>query len=289
MARGFDLLVQPGWLEAHLGEPDLRIVDASWYLPQEGRDPRAEYEAAHLPGAILLDLSSDLADTASPLRNTVAEPRELARRLGAAGIGTDHRVVVYDRRAGYSAGRVWWALRYAGHARVALLDGGFARWVAEGRAVTSEPAKHPPAVFRADPRPGWLSSKRDVVRIVAERSAVLVDARAADRFRGQGVEHAKRRGHIPASRNVPYERNFTGDPPRFCTPAELRALYEAAGVRFDRPVVATCGSGVTAALDAFALTLAGHPSVSVYDGSWDEWGNADDVPVETGEPQPGPE
>jgi thiosulfate/3-mercaptopyruvate sulfurtransferase len=281
MAAAFELLVQPEWLEAQLAEPDLRIVDASWYLAQEGRDARAEYAAAHLPGAILLDLSSDLADTSSPLRNTVADPQELARRLGAAGIGTDHRVVVYDRRAGYSAARVWWVLRYAGHERVALLDGGFARWVSERRPVTSETARHPPARFRAQPRPEWLRSKRDVVRILAERSAVVVDARAADRFRGQGVEHAKRRGHIPGSRNVPYEKNFAGDPPRFRPPAELRALYEAAGVRFDRPVVTTCGSGVTAALDAFALTLAGHPSVSVYDGSWDEWGNADDVPVES--------
>ncbi len=278
--RDLPLLVAPDWLEARLDAPDLRIVDATWYLPAEKRDARAEYAAAHLPGAVYLDLGADLSDTTSPLRNTVAAPARLAEAFGSRGIGTEHRVVVYDRRAGYSAGRIWWTLRYAGHPRAALLDGGFARWQREGRPVTHEAPRLPPARFEARPEPRWLRSKHDVLDGVARSGARIVDARAAERFRGEGPETARRAGHIPGSLNVPYSENFTGDPPVFREPAALRARYQAAGVRFDEPVITTCGSGVTAALDAFALTLAGHPDVSVYDGSWDEWGNADDTPVE---------
>jgi thiosulfate/3-mercaptopyruvate sulfurtransferase len=276
------LLVSPEWLEARLADPDLRIVDATWYLPAEQRDARAEYAAAHLPGAVFLDLSTDLADPTSPLRNTVAPPERLAQAFAAHGIGDAHRVVVYDRRAGYSAGRVWWTLRYAGHPRAALLDGGFARWQREARPLTTDLPRHAPAPFTARPEPRWLRNKRDVLEIVRHGGARIVDARAAERFRGEGPETARRAGHIPGSANVPYAENFAGDPPRFRDAAALRARYEAAGVRWGEPVVTTCGSGVTAALDAFALTLAGHRDVSVYDGSWDEWGNADDTPVEHG-------
>jgi thiosulfate/3-mercaptopyruvate sulfurtransferase len=280
--RDLPLLVSPAWLESRLADPGIRIVDATWYLPAEKRSARDEYAAAHVPGAIFLDLSTELADLSSPLRNTVAPPERLAAAFAARGIGTDHRVVVYDRRAGYSAGRVWWTLRYAGHPRAALLDGGFARWQREGRPVTAEAPRFPSARFDARPEPRWLARKRDVLAIVAKGGAAIVDARSADRFRGEGPETARRAGHVPGSVNVPYAENFAGDPPVFRDAAALRARYEAAGVRFGEPVVTTCGSGVTAALDAFALVLAGHADVSVYDGSWDEWGNADDTPVEQG-------
>jgi thiosulfate/3-mercaptopyruvate sulfurtransferase len=277
------LLVSGDWLESHLRDPGLRIVDASWYLPAQSRDARAEYAASHVPGAIFLDLSSDLADVRAPLRNTVAAPAALARVLASRGIGTAHHVVVYDRLGGYSAGRVWWTLRYAGHARVSLLDGGFARWVAERRAVTAEVAVFPPAEFVARPRPELLRGKADVLRALADGSAQLVDARSAARFRGEGEEHTRHKGHIPGSRSVPWDANLAGDPPAFKPLEELRAAYERAGVRFDRPVITTCGSGVTAALDAFALALLGHANVSLYDGSWAEWGDSDDVPIATGE------
>jgi thiosulfate/3-mercaptopyruvate sulfurtransferase len=277
------LLVDGAWLEPRLRDPELRIVDASWYLPAQQRDARAEYAAAHLPGAVFVDLATDLADPRAPLRNTIAAPDALARAFASRGIGSGHHVVVYDRLGGYSAGRVWWSLRYAGHERVSLLDGGFARWAAEGRPVTSDVPRFPPADFAARPRPELLLGKADVLRVLREGGAQIVDARSAARFRGQGEEHTKNKGHIPGSRSVPYDANLAGDPASFKSPAELRTAYERAGVRLDQPIVTTCGSGVTAALDAFALALLGHTNVSVYDGSWAEWGDADDVPIATGD------
>ena len=277
------LLVSGASLQPRLGDAGLRIIDASWYLPAQHRDARAEYAASHIPGAIFLDLSSDLADVKAPLRNTVAAPDTLARTFASRGIGTGQSVVVYDRLGGYSAGRVWWTLRYAGHDRVSLLDGGFARWVAEGRPVTAEVPSFAPAEFAAKPRPELLRSKADVLRALADGCAQLVDARSSARFRGEGEEHTRHKGHIPGSRSVPYDANLAGDPAAFKPLAELRAAYERAGVRFDRPIITTCGSGVTAALDAFALALLGHTDVSVYDGSWAEWGDSDDVPIAVGD------
>jgi thiosulfate/3-mercaptopyruvate sulfurtransferase len=277
------LLVDGAWLESRLSDPDVRVIDASWYLPAQKRDARAEYAAAHIPGAIHLDLSSDLADTGAKLRNSIAPPDALARVFASRGIGSAHHVVVYDRLGGFSAGRVWWTLRYAGHERVSLLDGGFAIWVAEGRPVTAAVPVLPQAEFRARPRPELLRDKADVLRIVREGGAQIVDARSAERFRGEGEEHTRHKGHIPGSRSVPYDRNLRGDPPSFKSLSELRDVYASAGVDLARPIVTTCGSGVTAALDAFALALLGHQNVSVYDGSWAEWGDCDDVPIATGD------
>ncbi len=273
------MLVEPEALESRLGDPDLRLIDATWYLPAQGRNAEREFAQAHLPRAIHLDLSTDLTDASAPVRNTIAAPDELAKSFGRAGIGTEHHAVVYDRLGGFSAGRVWWALRYAGHSHASLLNGGFARWVAEGRPVTAERERFPAARFVASPRPGLLAHKSDVLRALSEGGAAIVDARPLDRFHGTGEEPTRYKGHIPSSVCIPHDRNLDSELV-FRPEAELRALYREAGVRFDRPVITTCGSGVTASLDAFALTLLGHTDVRLYDGSWAEWGELDDVPHE---------
>ena len=280
MAR--DLLVDPVSLGKELGSSELRIIDATWYLPSEGRDARAEYGAAHLPGAVYLDLSTDLAEGNAPVRNSVAPPENLAKTFGRAGIGRGHRVVVYDRRGGYSAGRVWWTLRYAGHENVALLDGGLDSWREAAGPISVETPEPSGVPFELATSPEWLMTKSDLLEIVATRERQIVDVRSAERFAGRGAEPARHRGHIPGSINIPYPENLDSMTQRFRPLDELREVYEAAGVRFDRPVVTTCGSGVTASLAAFTLTLLGHEQVAVYDGSWAEWGNSDDVPIEAG-------
>ena len=275
-------LVDPGWLAAHLDDADLAVIDASWYLPSEGRDGRAEYVAGHIPGAVYLDLSTDLADTRARVRNTVASPEALAEAFAGAGIGNSQCVVVYDRRAGYSAGRVWWSLRYVGHERVALLDGGYERWTAEGHPTRRGVESRPRARFAPRPRPELLRTRSELLEIVRNGGAQLVDARSSARFQGREEESTRHRGHIPGSRNVAWRDHLEGDPPRLRTAGRLRELYASAGVDLARPLVTTCGSGVTACLAALALTEIGCPDVSVYDGSWAEWGDAEDLPVETG-------
>ena len=275
-------LVSTEWLEAHLGSPDLRVIDASWYLPDMGRDARAEYDAAHIPGARFFDID-EISDQRSSLPHMAPPVEKFISRMRAMGIGDGHQVVVYDGMGVFSAPRVWWTFRLMGKTDVAVLDGGFAKWQAEGR-----PTEDMPPVMRD--RHITVQRQAHLVRDVAQVAAAsklgdwqIVDTRPAPRFRGELEEPRPglRAGHIPGARNVPFTELLAGDG-TMKPPAELRAVIEAAGVALDRPVITSCGSGVSAAILSLALQRVGHRKHALYDGSWAEWGMFPDLPIETG-------
>lgn len=266
-------LVSTDWLAAHLGHPHLVVLDASWYLPTAGRDPRAEYLAAHVPGALWCDIDH-LSDPASPLPHMLPSAQALAAALGALGVGDDDAVVVYDGSgANLSAARVWWMLRQLGHDAVAVLDGGIGKWRVEGRAVEAGDARRPAAPFTARPHPAWVLSQDDVARNIAAPRFQLVDARAADRYHGRVPEPRPglRSGHVPGAHNVPYQDLVTADG-TLRPPAELAARFAEAGVTAEQPVAAYCGSGVSACAVLLALEVLGRRGELLYDGSWTEWG-----------------
>jgi thiosulfate/3-mercaptopyruvate sulfurtransferase len=275
-----DALVTTAWLAAHLRDPDLRVVDGTWHMPHLARDARAEFVAAHVPGAVFFDIDA-IADHGTPLPHMLPTPEAFAEAVGALGIGAGDRVVVYDARGVVSATRVWWTFRAFGHERVAVLDGGLAKWRAEGRALESGEPKPPRRAFRATRRPELVRDLAAVRDNVTSRREQVVDARSAGRFAGTEPEPRAglRGGHIPGSINVPYDTLYAADG-TLLTPDALRATFERAGVDLGAPVVTSCGSGVTASVLALALHVLGHPRVAVYDGSWTEWAGRTDTPVE---------
>ena len=265
-------LVPVAWLAARLGSPGLVVVDASWYLPVQNRSAVGEYLAGHLPGAVFWDIDA-LSDRASPLPHMLPEPATLARAIGVLGIGNDDRVIVYDGSPNHAtAGRVWWTLKVAGHDQVSVLDGGLAAWRQAGQPLragwTGWSAKRFVARWREE-----LVRSRAEVRHAAENHGQILDARSRGRFAGTEPEPRPglRGGHIPGSTNLPYPE-LTSDDGSFRAPDELRARLEASGIDLRRPVITSCGSGVTACALALALEAVGHREWSVYDGSWAEWG-----------------
>jgi thiosulfate/3-mercaptopyruvate sulfurtransferase len=276
-----DPLVSTAWLAAHLDEADLRILDASWHMPQTGRDPRREFREAHVPGAVFFDIDA-IADTSIPLPHMLPGAEDFARTVGNLGVGSGDRVVVYDTRGVVSAPRVWWTFRVFGHEAVAVLDGGLPKWRAEGRPVEAGPPSPRPRAFSARFRPELVRSLAAMRGNLTTGREQVVDARSRGRFAGTEPEPRPglRGGHIPGSRSLPYEELYRAD--GTLRPAdELRATFETAGIDLARPVVASCGSGVTAAVLALGLFLAGQTSAAVYDGSWTEWGGRADTPIET--------
>lgn len=275
-------LVTTAWLAGHLDDPDLLVVDASWYLPAMGRNPRAEYRAGHIPGAVFWDLDA-LSLQGTTLPHMLPDPATFARQAGRLGIGPDTGVVVYDGSGNnLSAARVWWELRLHGHDRVAVLDGGLGKWKVEGRPLEAGVVERLPTRFEARLRPDMVRSL-DQVQAGLGGPTQLVDARSPGRFAATEPEPRPgiRGGHIPGARNVPYPELVSED--GTLLPADqLRRRFEGAGVDLSRPAITSCGSGVSACAVALALTLAGQPDVAVYDGSWTEWGGRDDTPVETG-------
>ena len=276
-------LVSTDWLAAHLADPDLRIFDASWYLPDMGRDGHAEYDAAHIPGARYFDID-DLSDARSELPHMAPPPEKFISRMRAMGVGDGHQVVVYDGAGLFSAARVWWLFRLMGKTDIAVLDGGFPKWQAEGRDVEDMPP-----MLRD--RHITVSRQNYLVRNVTQVAAAsklgdheILDARAPGRFRGDEPEPRKglRAGHIPGSKNIHY-RTLLNDNGTMKDAPALRAVFDAAGIDLTKPVITTCGSGVTAAIIDLALERLGHDRHSLYDGSWSEWGMYDDLKVATGD------
>jgi thiosulfate/3-mercaptopyruvate sulfurtransferase len=282
-------VVSTDWLAARLGQPGLTVVDGSWYLPTSGRDPAAEFAAGHIPGAVFFDVDAT-SDRRSPLPHMLPPPEEFAARMSALGLDHNATIVVYDGSGvNISAPRVWWTFRVFGHERVAVLDGGLAKWRAEGRPLESGVSHPAPGRFTARLDPSHV---RDLASIRANLSLgheQVVDMRPADRFEGRAPEFRPgvRSGHIPGSRNVPYTELVTSAG-TVLDPAAIRAKLAAAGIDLTRPIVASCGSGTSACLLVLALALAGHDNVAVYDGSWTEWGSRDDTPVELGPAGNGP-
>lgn len=275
-------LVSTAWLAAHLGEPSLAVVDASWYLAAMQRDGHAEYRAGHLPGAVFWDLDA-LSDRSSDLPHMLPDPDTLARDIGGLGIGNGDRVVVYDGSGvNLSAARVWWTLRVAGHTDVAVLDGGLPRWRAEGRPLEAGEAIRPAEPYVVRFRPELVRSLEQLREGLAGGGAQLLDARSRGRFAGTEPEPRPglRGGHIPGSRNLPF-LELVGPDGLLRSPEELRRLYRDAGIDFSRPVVTSCGSGATACALTLGLASLGIES-AVYDGSWSEWGRENGPPIEQG-------
>ena len=275
-------LVSTDWLAAHLNDPDLRIFDASWYMPDMNRDAKAEYEAAHIPGARFFDID-EISDHRSALPHMAPPVEKFMSRMRAMGVGDGHQVVVYDGLGLFSAARVWWLFRLMGKTDIAVLDGGFLKWQAEGRPVEDLPPMVRDRHMTVQRQAGLI---KDVTQVAAASKLgdyEIIDARSAERFRGEVPEPRPglRAGHIPNSRNLPFTRLLNEDGTMKDTQA-VTAEFEAAGVNLSKPAITTCGSGVTAAILNLGLERIGHRNHALYDGSWAEWGMYGDLKVAKG-------
>ena len=278
-----DSLVSTGWLADEMGASDLRIVDATLHLPATGRDAAAEYQAGHIPGAVFMNLA-ELVDADAPAENTMPTAEKFASRMQTLGLGDGSRIVLYDDSAVKTSARAWFMLRKFGAHSVAILDGGLAKWKAEGRplAAGTETLRHRHFTAWSDER--RLRSKQQVSANIASRAEQVVDARSAARFTGEEADPRPgiALGHIPGSLNLPYGELFNPDG-TWKDKAGLRAAFDKAGIDLSQPVVTTCGSGITACVLLFGLHLLGKEDAALYDGSWTEWGGDPATPKELGE------
>lgn len=275
-------LVSTEWLAAHLKDPDLRIFDASWYLPDAGRDARAEYDAAHIPGARFFDID-EISDHRSQLPHTVPPVEKFMSRMRALGVGDGHQVVVYDGAGLFSAARVWWMFRLMGKTDIAVLDGGFPKWKAEGHQIDDMPPVIRDRHMTVQRQSHLIKDVTQVASASKLGDCQILDARGPGRFSGEEPEPrpGMRSGHIPNSKNVHYATllNANGT---MKSPDALKKVFAEANADLTKPVITSCGSGVTAAIINLALERIGHDRHALYDGSWSEWGMYNDLKVETG-------
>ncbi len=275
-------LVSTDWLAAHLKDPDLRIFDASWYLPSDNRDPKAEYAKGHIPGARFFDID-EISDLRSELPHMAPPVEKFMSRMRAMGVGDGHQVVVYDGAGIFSAARVWWLFKLMGQHNIAVLDGGLPKWLADGHKTTTNPPTIRDRHMTVKMEPQRVRDVTDVARAAKLGDHEIIDARAAPRFRGEAPEprEGMRSGHIPGSKNLPFSlllnSNGTMKPP-----TTLRTVFKDAGIDLQKPAITTCGSGVTAAILSLALERIGKTDHAIYDGSWSEWGMYADLPIATG-------
>ncbi len=276
-------LVSTQWLADNLAAPDLRVVDASYYLPNEGLDPRHEFEQHHIPGAVFFDID-DIAESDSDLPHMVPSPQKFSSKVRKLGLGDGLRFVIYDQRGIWSAPRAWWMFRYYGHNDVAVLDGGLPKWMAEGRATEDGAVTKSERHFTARLQSLLLREKEQIESNLRTGREQVLDARAQGRFEGTQPElrEGLRSGHIPDSLNLAYGNLIDPEDQTLLPREVLRQRFEACGLDLRRPVVTTCGSGVTAAILSLGLHLLGHRDVAVYDGSWSEWGLPGPHPVVAG-------
>lgn len=268
----FGPLVTTEWLQENLERNDVKIIDGSWRMPGQG-DAIESYRAQHIPGAVFFDIDA-IADKSTNLPHMLPPAKEFEAAVGALGVGSDDHIVVYDENGVFSAARVWWTFRAMGHENVAVMDGGLPKWLREKRPVTADQTVIVPATYNAKPVPALCVSHEDIRRIIENKSAVIADARPADRFEGRAPEPRAglRSGHMPGAKNIPYDRVLTENG-ELKAPEAIRKIFMTAGIDENARIVATCGSGVTAALLSLALEVAGLQDYAVYDGSWSEWGD----------------
>jgi len=278
-------VIDVAWLAQRLEDQRLRLFDVRWYLPSTGKSGRAAYEVGHLPGAQFIDLDSELArpPAEGPGRHPLPTAEAFARTMSAAGVGPDTHVIAYDDIGGAIASRLWWLLRYFGHAQVSVLDGGIDRWVAGGHAISTEAVKVEPAEFSALPDASRVVDKRDVERLRTQADVLLLDARAAPRYEGRTEPMDARAGHIPGAHSAPFSGNLAGG--ALHRPEALRERFGALGADRKQTIV-YCGSGVTACHNLLALEIAGLPPARLYEGSWSDWAADESLPLATG-PDPG--
>lgn len=279
------LLVSTTWLAAHLNDPRIRIADVRWYLFEKDLTGQNEYAKGHLPGAVFIDMDTELANPPldGPGRHPIPRIEIFADAMARAGIDENTHVICYDDRGGAMAARLWWLLRYFGHDAVSMLDGGITQWLAENRTVTTETPTITRAEFVPRPRPAMVVQRDQVRAMASNPHDLVIDVRVHDRYTGKTEPIDPRAGHVPGAKNAPLAGNVQM-PDNFCyrTPAELRARYDALGADKAEHIAAYCGSGVNACQAVFAMTLAGYPNVLLYEGSWSDWSRSD-LPAAVGE------